>query len=94
MALPAMAAGVGAAAIWRDRTGQEQDLKVDLRESMYNVNPVIKIVQQLDQAAGQLSADDPIPGSHRPNRPEANRPPTFKLNRLMEADHYGRSVPT
>ncbi len=63
MALPAMAAGVGAAAIWRDRTGQEQDLKVDLRESIYNVNPVIKLVQQLDQAAGRLPADDPIPGS-------------------------------
>ena len=63
MALPAMAAGVGAAAIWRERTGQEQDLKVDLRESMYNVNPVIRLVQLLDQAAGRLSANDPIPKS-------------------------------
>ncbi len=63
MALPAMAAGVGAASIWRDRTGEEQDLKVDLRESVYNVNPLIKIVQQLDQAAGRLHANDPIPGS-------------------------------
>lgn len=39
MAIPAMGAGVSAAAIWRERTGQPQDLKVDLRESMYNVNP-------------------------------------------------------
>ena len=30
MALPAMAAGVGAAAIWRERTGEGQDAKVDL----------------------------------------------------------------
>ena len=33
MAIPAMGAGVTAAAIWKDRTGQEQDLKVDLREA-------------------------------------------------------------
>ncbi len=41
MAIPAMGAGLGAAAIWRDRTGQAQDLTVDLRESVYNVNPLI-----------------------------------------------------
>jgi hypothetical protein len=39
MALPAMAAGVGAAAIWKDRTGEGQDLRIDLREAVYNVNP-------------------------------------------------------
>src|SRR5262245_54823565 len=33
MAIPAVAAGVGAAAIWRDRTGEEQHVRVDLRES-------------------------------------------------------------
>ncbi len=54
MALPAMAAGVGAAAMWRDWA--EQDLKVDLRESIFNVNPVIRLVQLLDQAAGRLKA--------------------------------------
>ncbi len=63
MAISAMAAGVGAAAIWRNRTGEGQNLKVDLRESIYNTNPVIKLVQMLDQAAGRLSADDPIPKS-------------------------------
>ncbi len=63
MAIPAMAAGVGAAAIWRDRTGQGQDLKVDLRESVYNLNPIIKVAQLVDQAAGRIPADDPIPKS-------------------------------
>ncbi len=61
MALPAMAAGVGAAAIWKERTGQGQDLKVDLRESIYNVNPLIGLVQRMDQKAGNLAPDDPIP---------------------------------
>ena len=63
MAIPAMGAGVGAASIWKDRTEQAQDLKVDLRESLYNVNPLIKIVQMMDQKAGNLPANDPIPGS-------------------------------
>ena len=40
MALPAMAAAVGAAAIWRDRTGEGQDVAIDLREAVYNVNPM------------------------------------------------------
>jgi len=31
MAIPAMAAAVGAAAIWKDRTGEGQDAQVDLR---------------------------------------------------------------
>jgi hypothetical protein len=44
MALPAMAAGVGAAAVWKERTGEGQDLKVDLRESMYNVNPILGLI--------------------------------------------------
>ncbi len=63
MAIPAMAAGVGAAAIWRDRTGEGQDLKVDLRESIYNLNPLIGIVQRADQAAGIFPENDPIPRS-------------------------------
>jgi hypothetical protein len=34
MALPAMAAAVAAAAIWRERTGESQDLAIDLREAV------------------------------------------------------------
>jgi len=60
MAIPAMGAGVGAASIWRDRTGQEQDLTVDLRESVYNVNPVITLVMQQRMAFGRIPADDPV----------------------------------
>lgn len=63
MAIPAMAAGLGAASIWKDRTGQKQDLSVDLRESLYNVNPIVAMVQKIDQAAGRLPKNDPIPDS-------------------------------
>jgi crotonobetainyl-CoA:carnitine CoA-transferase CaiB-like acyl-CoA transferase len=63
MAIPAMGAGLGAASIWKDRTGQEQDVKVDLRESLYNVNPIIGMVQKIDRAAGRLPKNDPIPDS-------------------------------
>ncbi|MCJ8053425.1 CoA transferase [Shinella curvata] len=62
MAIPAMAAAVGAAAIWRARTGETQDVAVDLRESVYNVMPLIKIILQKKQAAGRFDLDDPIPG--------------------------------
>jgi crotonobetainyl-CoA:carnitine CoA-transferase CaiB-like acyl-CoA transferase len=65
MAIPAMAAGMGADAIWRDRTGQEQDLSVDLRESIYGVNPLMRMVQHIDMAAGRLSPNDPIPASFK-----------------------------
>ena len=61
MALPAMGAGVGAAAIWRDRTGQEQDLTVDLRESVYNVNPLIGAILLMAQRDGTVPAADAIP---------------------------------
>jgi crotonobetainyl-CoA:carnitine CoA-transferase CaiB-like acyl-CoA transferase len=63
MAIPAMGSGLGAASIWKDRTGQEQDVSVDLRESLYGVNPFIGVVQKMEQAAGLLAKDDPIPGS-------------------------------
>ena len=49
MAIPAMAAAVGAAAIWRERTGQDQDLSVDLRESVYNVNPLVGMILRKQQ---------------------------------------------
>lgn len=62
MALPAMAAGVGAAAIWRDRTNEEQDVEVDLRESIYNIMPLIGLVLRKKHAAGRFDLDDPIPG--------------------------------
>lgn len=63
MALPAMAAGVGAAAIWKERTGEGQDVHVDLREAVYNVNPLMKPIMQFRLAAGLVPANDPIPGS-------------------------------
>ncbi|HYG06272.1 MAG TPA: CoA transferase [Stenotrophomonas sp.] len=61
MAIPAMAAGVGAAAIWRQRTGASQDLSVDLRQAVWNVNPLIGLVHAKMQAAGLIPASDPIP---------------------------------
>jgi hypothetical protein len=63
MAIPAMAAGVGAAAIWKQRTGQAQDVKIDLREAIYNTMPLIAVVLQKKRAAGLIDPDDPIPDS-------------------------------
>jgi crotonobetainyl-CoA:carnitine CoA-transferase CaiB-like acyl-CoA transferase len=63
MAIPAMAAGVGAAAIWRERTGQDQDLTVDLRQAVWNTNPLIGLVHSELQKAGLIPASDPIPAS-------------------------------
>lgn len=63
MAIPAMGAAVGAAAIWKQRTGESQDLKVDLRDSVWNVNPMVGLVASQLQAAGRIPASDPIPGN-------------------------------
>ena len=60
MAIPAMAAGVGAAAIWKERTGQGQDVKIDLREAVYNTMPAIAIIMQKKRAFGLFDPDDPF----------------------------------
>jgi crotonobetainyl-CoA:carnitine CoA-transferase CaiB-like acyl-CoA transferase len=60
MALPGMAAAVGAAAIWADRTGEGQDVSIDLRDAVMNVNPLIGLVMQQRVALGMSSADDPV----------------------------------
>ena len=56
-----MAAGVGAAAISKERTGEGQNVKVDLREAIYNTMPLIAVVLQKKRAAGLIDPDDPIP---------------------------------
>jgi crotonobetainyl-CoA:carnitine CoA-transferase CaiB-like acyl-CoA transferase len=60
MALPAMAVGVGAAAVWKERTGEGQDVRVDLREAIYNVNPMMTPIMQFRLAAGRVPSDDPV----------------------------------
>jgi len=60
MALPAMAAAVGAAAIWKDRTGDGQDVSLDLREAVFNVNPILTPIMQFRMTAGALPPDDPV----------------------------------
>ena len=72
MALPAMGAAVGAAAIWRERTGEGQDLTVDLRESVYNVNPLIGAIMRMSQHAGKIAADDPLPANFNFLHPTVN----------------------
>lgn len=62
MAIPAMGAALGAAAIWRQRTGQSQDLSVNLGQAVWNVNPIIGMVHTLLQAGGVIPDSDPIPG--------------------------------
>lgn len=39
----AMAAAVGAAAIWRERTGKGQNLSIDIRQAAHGINPEIHI---------------------------------------------------
>lgn len=72
MAIPAMSAGVGAAAIWRERTGEGQDLTVDLRQSTWNVNPLIGLVHTKMQAVGLIPASDPIPATLTSWKPSIN----------------------
>ena len=60
MALPAMAAAVGAAAIWKERTDEGQDVAIDLREAVYNVNPLLTPVMQHRLAVGAVDPDDPV----------------------------------
>ena len=71
MAIPAMGAGVGAAAIWKDRTGEGQDLRVDLRESVLNVNPIIGAMLRL-KSAGYTPAADPLPPNFTFLHPSVN----------------------
>lgn len=72
MAIPAMGAGVGAAAIWRERTGQDQDLRVDLRESVYNVNPLVGMILRKQQQAGMVPPCDPLPANFNFLNPTVN----------------------
>jgi crotonobetainyl-CoA:carnitine CoA-transferase CaiB-like acyl-CoA transferase len=54
MAIPAMAGGVGAAAVWRERTGQAQELSIDLRQALYGIAPWALFLAQYNIAAGTL----------------------------------------
>jgi crotonobetainyl-CoA:carnitine CoA-transferase CaiB-like acyl-CoA transferase len=60
MAIPAMGASVGAAAIWRERTGQSQDLSVDLRQAVYSVSPWARLLVEELRELGMLPGD-PLP---------------------------------
>ena len=60
MAVPAMAAGVGAAAIWRARTGETQDASIDLRQAVYGVAPWMRLLTDELLAEGVLPRD-PLP---------------------------------
>jgi crotonobetainyl-CoA:carnitine CoA-transferase CaiB-like acyl-CoA transferase len=57
MAIPAMAGGVGAAGIWRERTGQAQGLGIDLRQAVYGIAPWAKFLADYNIAMGALPAD-------------------------------------
>jgi hypothetical protein len=54
MAIPAMAGGVEAAAVWRERTGQAQELSIDLRQAVYGIAPWVRFL--VDYAAAELAA--------------------------------------
>jgi hypothetical protein len=57
MAIPAMAGGVGAAAVWRERTGQAQELSIDLRQAVYGIAPWARFLADYNIAAGTLPPD-------------------------------------
>jgi hypothetical protein len=57
MAIPAMAGGVGAAAVWRERTGQAQELTIDLRQALYGIAPWARFLADYNIAAGTLPPD-------------------------------------
>ena len=75
MAVPAMGAGVGAAAIWRERTGQSQDLSVDLRQAVYAVAPWARLLVE------ELREVDMLPGDPLP--PEWTWQPSLNGRRLQ-----------
>ncbi len=60
MAIPAMGAAVGAASIWRDRTGEGQDAAIDLRQAVYGVAPWMRLLTDEMMALGFLT-HDPLP---------------------------------
>jgi len=60
MAVPAMAAAVGAAAIWRERTGESQDASIDLRQAVYGVAPWMRLLTDEMMALGAMT-HDPLP---------------------------------
>ena len=57
MAIPAMAGGVGAAAVWRERTGQAQELSIDLRQALYGIAPWARFLADYNIIAGTLPPD-------------------------------------
>jgi hypothetical protein len=54
MAIPAIAGGVGAAAIWREHTGQAEELSVDLRQALYGIPRWALFLADYNIAAGTL----------------------------------------
>ena len=42
ISIPMMASAVGAATIWRMRSGRGQDLQLDLRKAIHGINPMLK----------------------------------------------------
>lgn len=59
-ALAAAPFAAGAAAIWKDRTGEGQDVALDLREAVYNVNPILTPIMQVRLATGAAAPDEPV----------------------------------
>ena len=60
LAIPAAACGVGAAAIWKDRTGEGQNVSIDLREAVWNINPFYKFWVTGAVQAGAMAPDAPL----------------------------------
>jgi hypothetical protein len=48
ISIPMMAAAVGAATIWRMRSGRGQDLQLDLRKAIHGINPMLKFMPSVN----------------------------------------------
>jgi crotonobetainyl-CoA:carnitine CoA-transferase CaiB-like acyl-CoA transferase len=48
ISIPMMAAAVGAATIWRMRSGRGQDLQLDLRKAIHGINPMLKFTPRVN----------------------------------------------
>ena len=64
-----MAGGVGAAAVWRERTGQAQELSIDLRQALYGIAPWARFLAACRTEFLQLVFEPAFPrcgGGRRP----------------------------
>ena len=90
LAIPAAACGVGAAAIWKDRTGEGQNVSVDLREAVWNITQVPPMVPcpiratSAPSSAAEMAAEKPAEPA--PTTARSKLPPLARLPASQQSD--------